>query len=353
MVKGALPVIGITMGDPTGIGPEIIVKAITQNNISSYGIPVVFGDKGVLRKTLNELRISAEVQVVENFRDLKPSKKIIYVKNITNLNIPRLKYGKPDKNCGKAMVNYIRHATIAAMNKEIDGIVTAPINKQAMNNAGFKYAGHTELMAELTNTEDYAMMLAGPKLRVVLATTHIPLREVSMKLTPGKLVKILKLTCLALLELFGIKNPRIGVTGLNPHGGEGGLFGYEERELIVPAVNNAKNMGINVRGPYPADTIFHFALKGEYDAVVAMYHDQGLIPLKLVHFTDAVNITLGLPIIRTSVDHGTAYDIAGKGIANPHSLVKAFKMACEMAVERRNFHLQKEVERKNRRRRVF
>ncbi len=348
-MSDSAPVIGITMGDPTGIGPEIIVKALTKTTVTSEVKPIVFGDKGVLRKTLDELKVKADVKVVNNLREARPTRKTICVRNVTNLNLGRLRYGRPDKNCGKAMAAYIRTATQAAMAGEIDAIVTAPINKEAMNNAGVKYAGHTEMMAEMTGTEDYAMMLAGTKLKVVMVTTHVPLRDVHTGLTPGKVFKVIKLTCLSLIELFGVRNPRIAVTGLNPHGGEGGLFGYEERELILPAVNNAKNLGINVRGPLPADTVFYFALKGEYDAVVTMYHDQGLIPLKMLHFTDAVNVTLGLPVIRTSVDHGTAYDIAGKGIASYGSLLAAIKMAGRMAREKKIFHLQKEEKRRRRR----
>jgi 4-hydroxythreonine-4-phosphate dehydrogenase len=217
---------------------------------------------------------------------------------------------------------------------EVSAMVTGPISKELMNQAGYEFQGHTELIAYLTKTEDYVMMLAGDKLRVALVTVHCPLREVSERINKGLIGKTIAVTCCALKNDFGISNPQVAVAALNPHAGESGLFGSEDMEIIQPAVVEARKSGYFVEGPLPADTVFYHAVKGRFDAVVSMYHDQGLIPLKLLHFSDAVNITLGLPIVRTSVDHGTAYDIAGKGTADPSSLIGAIKMAARIIKER-------------------
>lgn len=330
-----LPIIGFTMGDPTGVGPEICVKTAIHPEVTSRARIVIFGDKGVIAKAAKMINPDIRVQEISKLTTFVPADGVIYVRNISNLNTERLKPGKPDKNCGKAMVNYIREATTSAMRGEIDAIVTGPINKEIINEAGFHFGGHTELLAELTGAKNYAMMMAGDKLKVVLVTTHIPLRDVAVNITPGKVLKTIKLAHHAMIEYFGVKQPTIGVCALNPHSGESGLFGEEEQEFIAPAVINAKHAGIKAEGPLPADTLFYFALQGKYDVVVCMYHDQALIPLKMLHFTDAVNITLGLPIVRTSVDHGTAYDIAWKGIANPHSMIQAVKMAASIVTTRK------------------
>ncbi|MFH0843935.1 MAG: 4-hydroxythreonine-4-phosphate dehydrogenase PdxA, partial [Pseudomonadota bacterium] len=217
---------------------------------------------------------------------------------------------------------------------EIAAMVTCPINKALMNEAGYHFDGHTQLIASLTKTDHYVMMLAGERLRVSLVTIHCGLREVPTKLNRDSIYQTIMITSKALERDFGIERPRIAVAALNPHAGESGLFGSEEKEIIKPALDRAANEGCRVEGPFPADTLFYKAALGQFDAVVAMYHDQGLIPLKLLHFSDAVNITLGLPIIRTSVDHGTAYDIAGKGIADPSSLKAAVRTALRMAESR-------------------
>jgi 4-hydroxythreonine-4-phosphate dehydrogenase len=213
-------------------------------------------------------------------------------------------------------------------------MVTCPISKALMQKAGHPYEGHTQLIAHVTGTRDYVMMLAGERLRVALVTIHCPLSEVPAGITPEKVHRTIAVTAAALRTDFGFKSPRLAVAALNPHAGEGGMFGSEEADRIVPGIRKAEEEGIDVAGPLPADTLFHAAASGRYDAVVAMYHDQGLIPLKLLHFYDAVNVTLGLPIVRTSVDHGTAYDIAGKGKANPSSLLAAVRMACAMVRNR-------------------
>jgi len=221
-----------------------------------------------------------------------------------------------------------------AVQGEIQGMVTGPISKVLMHQAGYPYDGHTQLIAHETNAKDYVMMLAGSKLRVVLVTIHCALKAVPELLDQEKVYKTIMITAKALREDLGFINPRLAVAALNPHAGEEGLFGSEEQEIISPAVSQARKQGIDVEGPFPADTLFNQAAAGRFEAVVAMYHDQGLIPLKLLHFSDAVNVTLGLPIIRTSVDHGTAYDIAGTGRADPSSLKAAIVMATEMVRNR-------------------
>ena len=232
------------------------------------------------------------------------------------------------------MVEYITRAVEMALHGELAAIVTCPISKSLMYRAGYHFEGHTQLLSHLTNTSDYVMMLAGERLRVTLVTIHCPLRDVPGLLKEDDILKTITITAKALMEDFGIRVPRLAVAALNPHAGEEGLFGTEEQEIIQPAIKRARKEGIDIEGPFPSDTLFHKAASGSFDAVVCMYHDQGLIPLKLLHFSDGVNITLGLPIIRTSVDHGTAYDIAGTGIADPSSLKAAIRMAVVMAGNR-------------------
>ena len=312
-----LPKIAITMGDPTGIGPEIVAKAISSPEILDMCHPVILGDEKVLMDAIKILEVgslNAETRI----------------KNLSNLDPTKIKPGKPDKACGEAMLAYIKGAVSMVLDDEADAVVTAPINKEAINRIVLNFIGHTEFLADLTKTERFCMMLASDKLRVSLVTTHAPLKDVPKLLSRGKILEKTMLTYRAMVDLFGISSPRIGVASLNPHGGEEGIFGEEEETIILPAVEEAKRSGAYVEGPLPPDTLFCKAYEGQYDAVVAMYHDQGLIPLKLLSFRESVNVTLGLPIIRTSVDHGTAYDIAGKGVADPTSLVNAIKMAVEM-----------------------
>lgn len=332
----ALPIIGITMGDPTGVGPEVIVKGLAQVKVHKACRPFVIGDRNVMGRTVQALGLATKVESLDKLESLDPNPRRIQVLSLTHMNPDLLHLGRPDKNCGKAMYNYIREAANLAMTGQISAMVTAPINKFAMNEAGFNYGGHTEILSELTGAKECSMMLAGSRLKVSLVTTHSPLREVAGQITPGKVLRTILHTWRFLQDFLGFKSPVIGVAALNPHAGEAGLFGIEEKELILPAIRKAESMGIRVKGPAPADTLFYFAVKGAYDAVVCMYHDQGLIPLKMVNFTDSVNITLGLPIIRTSVDHGTAYDIAGKGTANPNSLIQAIIMSTKMSKTRRS-----------------
>ena len=327
------PIVGITMGDPSGIGPEIIIKALSDKNLYEICRPVVIGDPEALNNylkvdktiSLNEIPVSEQTCGIPYVIDILP---------ISRLPKESLIPGKPTVEGGKAMVDYIATAVDLAMREKIAGIVTCPINKSLMNRAGYSYEGHTQLISHLTGTVDYVMMLAGEILRVTLVTIHCALREVSVSLDKHKILKTIQITSDSLKDDFGIKNPRIAVAALNPHAGESGLFGNEEETIIGPAVKMAIAEGFNVGGPHPADTLYPKAVSGNFDAVVNMYHDQGLIPLKLLHFSDAVNVTLGLPIVRTSVDHGTAYDIAGKGIADPTSLIEAIRTAARMAANR-------------------
>ncbi len=313
----SLPKIAITMGDPTGIGPEIVIKAISDPDVLHMCKPVILGDERILMDAITTLEAGS----------LNPE---VRIKNLSNFDPAKIEYGKPDKACGEAMVAYIKGAVSMIRDNEAEAVVTAPINKEAINRSGLDFIGHTEFLADLTKAEKFCMMLASDKLRVSLVTTHAPLKDVPGLLSREKIVEKTMLTYRAMVELFGISSPRIGVASLNPHGGEKGIFGEEEETIIRPAVEEAKHSGANVEGPLPSDTLFCKAHEGAYDAVVAMYHDQGLIPLKLLSFGESVNVTLGLPVIRTSVDHGTAYDIAGKGVADPTSLVNAIKMAVEM-----------------------
>lgn len=325
------PIIGITMGDPAGIGPEIILLALCKPSIYKLCRPLVIGDLNILNAA------KTPVQSRLHIKSLKDPLEGIYklgsidVLNISEITPDQSLWGHPTVETGKAMVNYIEFASDLAVQRRISAMVTCPINKMAMQIAGCRYNGHTELLADRTNTGTFSMMLAGDRLRVVLVTIHVALKKVPALLSAPKVLRTIKLTWQALHDRFGLKTPRIAVAALNPHAGEGGMFGSEEKNIILPAIQGAGNEGIDVKGPLPPDTVFYKAASGHYDAVVSMYHDQGLIPFKLLHFHSGVNVTLGLPIIRTSVDHGTAYDIAGTGSAHPGSLIAAITMAAQQA----------------------
>ena len=323
------PVIGITMGDPAGIGPEIIVKAILEFEINKICRPVVIGDAEVIKKILKTCRLRAEIKVIEKIASAPAGSGKIEIIDLNNVDVKGLKYGVPGKTCGSAAVSYIKKAAELALSKKIDAITTAPINKEIINAAGFQYPGHTELLAELAGTKDFGLMMVGGGLRVILVTTHMALKDVFRNIKKDRVLRTIRLAHKA-MGYFQTKAPRIAVAALNPHAGEGRLFGTEEWDEIMPAVIEARGEGLDVSDPLPADTLFHKAKERYYDIVVAMYHDQGLIPLKLLAFGKAVNVTVGLPFIRTSVDHGTAYDIAGKDCADPGSLIEAIKMAVEM-----------------------
>jgi len=321
------------MGDPAGIGPEIIVKALADPKIHALCRPVVFGDLGALNMySGDKARIS--VHTITHPSQARNHPGQIEVIAVCRLKQEVLTPGTPKIEGGKAMVDCIVTAVDFALRKELSAVVTCPISKALMQQSGHPYEGHTQLIASLTHSEDVVMMLAGKKLRVSLVTIHSALKDVPSLLSKEKVYRTIEVTAKALEQDFGLSEPRLAVAALNPHAGEEGLFGLEEKEIIEPAARKARNQGYRVEGPLPADSLFFKAARGGYDAVVAMYHDQGLIPLKLLHFSDAVNVTLGLPIIRTSVDHGTAYDIAGKGMADPGSLKAAIEMAAQIARNR-------------------
>ena len=329
-----LPLITITMGDPAGIGPEIILKTLLRDDIYKVCRPIVLGDIDVLRMVSKKIW-SLSFNVIATPSQVTGNPGLVDVISVSNLKRDSFIPGQPTVDGGKAMVDYIVKAVDLDKDDQVSAMVTCPINKELMHRAGYRFDGHTELLAKLTNTKDYVMMLVGNRLRVSLVTIHCALKEVPQRLNKGLILKTIKITYRALEEDFAIKRPHVAVAGLNPHAGEAGLFGLEDKEIIRPAVEEAKDDGLLVDGPFPPDTIFYHAINGKFDAVVAMYHDQGLIPVKLLNFSDSVNITLGLPIIRTSVDHGTAYDIAGKGVADPSSLIAAIKMAAEIVRARR------------------
>lgn len=329
-----MTVIGVTMGCPVGIGPEIILKFFSDFTPSSDLQVVVLGDLGVLRKCASDLGIPTKP--IRNWHineQIEPD--IIPVLSLSDLNVNKLHWGQPNLDTAKAMARYIEEGVHLIQSGFLEGITTCPISKYSLNKAGYLFPGHTEMLADLTNSSDFVMMMAGDKLRVTLATIHCAFKEVPQKITAESLSALIAITSRSLRDDFGIRKPRIAVAGLNPHGGEDTLFGDEENELIAPAVRAAQNQGFDVTGPYPPDTLFYKAAKGDFDAVVCMYHDQGLIPFKLLHFEDGVNVTLGLPIVRTSVDHGTAYDIAGKGYADQKSLSEAVKMAAMISENRK------------------
>jgi 4-hydroxythreonine-4-phosphate dehydrogenase len=321
--------LALTMGDPGGVGPEIVIKALYSSEVRYYCAPIVIGDRIVIEEALNLLKLPLTLRIIKSPEESQPALGSI---NLIDVRVmKKFKKGQPTAKSGRACVSYIKKAVELALNKQVHGIVTAPISKKALKMAGFAWPGHTEMLADLTNTKEYAMMLVGGPLRVILATIHVPLKSVPALITKDKVLKTIRLAMKA-CDVFGIKNPKIAVAGLNPHAGEAGIFGDEEIKKIIPAVEAAKKEGIPVSGPYPPDTIFHKTYKGEIDIIVCMYHDQGLIPLKMIAFEEGVNVTVGLPFIRTSPDHGTAYDIAWKGVASPTSMIEAIKLAALLKI---------------------
>jgi 4-hydroxythreonine-4-phosphate dehydrogenase len=321
--------LAVTMGDPGGVGPEIIVKAVSSPQVRECCTPIIIGDRIVMEEALRLIDPVLKLGIIGTPEESRPSSKAI---ELIDLHLLRdFAKGGASPDGGRASAGYIREATELALLKKVDGIVTAPISKEALKMAGMKWPGHTEMLAGLTSTEDYAMMLAGGPLRVILVTIHTSLRSVPDKISKDNVLRTIRLAKKA-CSMMGIERPRIGVAGLNPHAGEAGIFGREEIEQIIPAVKDAEREGIQASGPFPPDTIFHKAYKGEFDIVVCMYHDQGLIPLKMIAFERGVNVTVGLPIIRTSPDHGTAYDIAWKGIADPSSMIEAITLAARLRI---------------------
>lgn len=324
------PLIAIAMGDPRGIGPEVVVKALGHRSLHRTCFPLILGDSSVLLRTVKTLKLGLTLVRVEEGSPLEGSPG-----TLTLLPLSRLRSGNiTDEEGAHASFLYLEKAGKMAMEGKVEAIVTGPVSKEAIARSGIPFRGHTEYFARLSGVKEFVMMLVGKKLKVALVTTHLPLNKVSQSLDEEKILSVVEITCRALQDDFGMRAPRVSVSALNPHAGEGGLFGQEEK-IIARAIRRAKEKGWSVSGPWPADTLFHRAVRGEFDAVVCMYHDQGLIPLKLLHFDSAVNVTLGLPFIRTSVDHGVAFDIAGKGIASSRSMEEAIRMAAGMAQRKR------------------
>ncbi len=340
-----LPIIGISMGDPAGIGPEIVAKALAQKEVYEVCLPLVTGDAATIEQAVKIAKVDLKVHPIDNVSEARFEYGIMDVIDLKNVILNELVRGKVSAMAGKAAFEAVKKLIELAMADEIDATVTGPIHKEAINKAGFHYSGHTEIYADFTKTKDYSMMLVDGNLRVVHVSTHVSLRQACDYVKRERVLKVIQLAFDTMKD-FGIAKPRIGVAGLNPHASDGGLFGWEEEKEIIPAIEEAKTMGINAEGPVSPDTLFSKAKGGQYDIVVAMYHDQGHIPLKLVGFVynekekkwssvSGVNITLGLPIIRTSVDHGTAFEEAGKGTAISESLMHAIFYAARFAEQRR------------------
>ncbi len=329
------PIIGITMGDAAGIGPEVIVKALNHKEVYENCHPLVIGDAKILEKVKPIVQVGLQIHSIKDPSEAKYEYGTIDVIDLDILPID-LPFGEVSAAAGDAAFQYLAKSVELAKEKKIDSICTAPLNKEALHKGGHLYPGHTEILAELTDTEDFSMMLTTPNLRVIHLTTHMGLIKAIESINPERTYKVVKLAHDTLTKA-GFTNPSIAVCGINPHAGENGLFGNgEEEEKLMPGIERAQSEGINVTGPLPADTLFFRAGRGDFDMVVACYHDQGHAPIKVMGIEEGVNITVGLKggIIRTSVDHGTAFDIAGKNIADEKSMLAAIRSAIELAPKR-------------------
>ncbi|HEV2123219.1 MAG TPA: 4-hydroxythreonine-4-phosphate dehydrogenase PdxA [Chloroflexota bacterium] len=333
-----LPVLALTMGDPVGVGPEVVARAVTDAEVRAVCRPIVVGSPAVLRRAAQVCGLDLDVHEVDGAADAEQlstggTVAVVNPASASEEALLALPLGQVSAEAGRASIEWVLRGIDLTVSRQSAGIVTAPINKEAMNSAGFRYAGHTELLAERTGTREAAMMLVTGQLRVAHVTTHVALERVPALITADRLATVFELTHTTLRQL-GITDPRIAVAGLNPHAGEHGLFGNQEAAVVEPAIAAARSRGWTFSGPWPPDTIFARANRGQFDGVIAMYHDQGHIAIKMVGFDEGVNISLGLPIVRTSVDHGTAFDIAGKGIARPVSMIQATVLAAQLASAR-------------------
>ena len=325
-------IVGITMGDAAGVGPEIILKSLEKKEIYEKCNPIVIGDIKILNRAKSFVNSELDIVSIDENKmdDLSYQFGKVYCLDLDLLS-GDLPIGQVSAKAGHAAYEYLAKAIALAKDHKIDAICTAPLNKEALHKGGHKYPGHTEILADLTDTNEFSMMLSAPNLKVIHVTTHVGILDAVKMINPERVHRVIKLANDTLIK-SGIDQPKIAVCGINPHAGENGLFGYgEEEEKVIPGVNKAKEEGINVVGPLPADTLFFRAVRGDFDIVVAMYHDQGHGPVKVLGLDAGVNITVGLPIIRTSVDHGTAFDIAGTGIAEEKSLMEALHQAVELA----------------------
>jgi 4-hydroxythreonine-4-phosphate dehydrogenase len=334
------PRIGITMGDPAGVGPEITVKALAVPEVTASCRAVVVGSGDAIAAAIDLLHAPLALHRVKAVEDCRFAAGTVECLDLANVDMASLPRGAVSPEAGRAAYAYIETAVALCQRDAIDGIVTAPINKEALAAAGHQHTGHTEILAKLSGTKDFAMLLMGKELRVIHVTTHVALRRVPELCTRERVGRVIALAH-ETMTFLGVARPRIAVCGLNPHAGEEGLFGDEEQREIGPAVETARRAGLDVHGPLPADTLFSRARGGEFDIVVAMYHDQGHVPVKTLGFTfdqktgvwtglSGVNVTVGLPFLRVSVDHGTAFDRAWKGIANPESMIEAIDVAVSM-----------------------
>jgi 4-phospho-D-threonate 3-dehydrogenase / 4-phospho-D-erythronate 3-dehydrogenase len=323
--------LGITIGDPAGIGPEVALKAALSEDVLAVGVPILIGDARYLTNWARVFQLSCQFQVIHRGEPIPTDAPVPLIYDLNNIsNAPAM--GREQAAAGCAAGEYIEAAVQLCLSAEIDAVVTAPINKNALQLGGYDFPGHTEMLAHLTKTKDFAMSFIAPNLRVALLTTHLPLAKVPTKVKKEALESLIELVQREMIR-FGFKLPRIAVAALNPHGGEAGLFGSEEATEMLPAIESCrKKHKIAVSGPYSGDTIFLRAARGEFDIVISCYHDQGLIPIKCFAFGEAVNVTLGLPFIRTSVDHGTGFDIAGQGKADHRSMITAIKLAAKLAL---------------------
>lgn len=338
------PILAITMGDPAGIGPEIVIKALDKKETYDKCKPLVTGDAAVMEWAIRQLGLSLEINRIHNVNEAKFEHGVVDVYDLECVDMSTFEPGKVSPQCGNAAFVSIIKAIELAMADEVDATVTAPLNKEALHKGGHNFDGHTEIYAHFTGTKKYAMLLADDFMRVIHVSTHVSLREACDRVKKERIIEVAELISNACKQ-FGFENPKIGIAGLNPHASDNGLFGWEEEKEIIPAVNELKKCGFNVEGPIPPDTLFAKARCGQYDGCVAMYHDQGHIPFKVVGFNwnketgkmdsaQGVNITLGLPIIRVSVDHGTAFDVAGKGVASPEAMLLSIDYAARMSKDR-------------------
>ncbi len=323
------PRIGITIGDPTGIGPEVALKAASSPDVLTLCLPVLIGDADYLIDWAERFGLQTRFDIIQTDELIPPQAETSIIYNLKNLP-SSLPMGQEQAAAGQAAGEYIEAAVRLYLAGQIEAMTTAPINKKALHLGGYHFPGHTEMLAQLTDTKEFAMFFIAPNLRVALLTTHLPLSAVSASVKKEPLETLIQLVSREMIR-FGVPQPRIAVAALNPHGGESGLFGTEEATEMLPAINSCRAQGIEVSGPHSGDTIFLRASRGEFDIVISCYHDQGLIPIKCFSFGEAVNVTLGLPFVRTSVDHGTGFDIAGQGRADPASMITAIKLAAEMA----------------------
>jgi len=340
-VESYRPIIGISVGDPAGIGPEITVKALSLPEIYEVCCPLAVAETEMMKETIRFSGLNQKIHTVSSPKEGIFQYGTMDVLNMKNINAKSIRHKVISSECGRASFEYVKKVIELAMAKEVDATVTGPINKEAINLAGFHYSGHTEIYADLTHTRDYAMMLVHHHFRVIHVSTHVSLREACDRVKKDRIYRV-TLLGYDTVKRLGVENPKIAVAGLNPHSGEGGLFGHEEIEEIEPAIKEAQKEGLTIEGPIPPDTVFSKMQGGQYDLVVVMYHDQGHIPTKLIGFQyddqtktwgsmSGVNITCGLPIIRVSVDHGTAFGKAGEGRANPESMIQAVKIGAQLA----------------------